>query len=450
MAKTPLLIIEDYEPIVTLLRSTLSDEFEVTVANSAEEAVVLLGEQSPPLVLLDIGLPPHASPEQGLLLLQAMQQQGSRCRIVVCTGYNERDLALRALRFGAFDILHKPLDLAVLKGVLRRAGWLAELDRDAARETDVIPPMTDDLISLIGTSASMRPIHDAVRKIAGTDLPVLITGEAGTGKAFLARTIHQHSHRAHKPLARIACGAIPGVLLERELFGDSLDGSGRPPSRVKGAVESSGGGTLFLEDLAELPTDLQGELVRRLEQSVVEARVRLIASSRDGLKEAVEQGRVRRDLYEKFAMHINVPALRDRGADVLVLGTVFLRRFARQQSKTIAGFTKDAMERMRTYSWPGNVAELAVQIQRAVVLADGRYIEAQDLGLSGEEGALPPNSISLKVNQQRIETDLIMRAFTLSRGNLSRAAHELGISRSTLYRRIRQYGLDRAPAKLSS
>lgn len=449
MPKTLLLIVEDYEPIVTLLRSTLHDEFDVTVAGTVEQASVLIKRATPQLVLLDLGLPPHSSPEQGLSLLRAMQLNGCRCKTVVCTGYSERDLAVRAVQYGAYDVLYKPLDLAALRGILMRARWLVELEEEARQDTPDSMPGSDLLDQMLGSSLGMRPVQEAIRKLAMSDMPVLITGESGTGKKLIARAIHEQSERATQRFVPVACGAIPGMLFDAELLGSESDGDSAAPSRKRGKLESAKGGTLFFDEVEDLPPDSQRTVLRAMEEQAERADVRIMASSKRSPQAIRGNGLIQPDLYRRFVMHISLPALREHGDDVSVLGKIFLRRFAFQQDKSILGFTKEASDAMRAHAWPGNIRELAARIQRAVVVAGGEYLDVTDLDLQKNEPQ--QDSISLKVNQQRIETDLIMKAFTLSRGNLSRAAQELGISRSTLYRRIRQYGLGRAAdANMSS
>jgi two-component system NtrC family response regulator len=302
----------------------------------------------------------------------------------------------------------------------------------------------DLLDEVLGTSLSMRPIQEAIRKVAMTEVPALITGESGTGKELVARAIHERSERAGGPFVPVACGVIPPALFERELFGHEPGGDSPASSRKKGKVEVAQGGTLFLDEVADLPADSQRTVLRLVEEQTERAEVRILASAKRSEQAMSEGEEVQPDLYRQLATHINLPPLRERGDDVLVLAKLFLRRVAARQGDPILGFTKTAADAMRAHAWPGNVRELAARIQRGVVVAEGQYIEAADLELQKEEPSFREDSISIKVNQQRIETDLIMKAFTLSRGNLSRAAQELGISRSTLYRRIRQYGLDRA------
>ena len=442
MPKPSLLIIEDYEPLVALLRATLGDDFDVTVAGSVEEASALMKRQAPRVVLLDLGLPPGSSPEQGLTLLRAIQQDESRCKTIVCTGYSERELAVRAVRYGAYDVLHKPLDLAILKGVLLRAGWLAELEEEARRGEERLVQGQEMLEELVGLSPGMGPIQEAVEKLALTDVPVLITGEPGTGREFIARAIHGRSERAVRPFVPVVCGSVPGALFERELFGQGWNDQSGAAQSKKGKLAAAESGTLFFDELADLPADAQRTVLRLMEEQAKRGDVRILASSKQSPHLCYEGGPVQPDVYRRFAAHITIPPLRDRGDDIVALGKIFLRRFAAQQGKALIGFTEDATNAMRAHGWPGNVRELAARIQRGIVVSDGPHLTAMDLDLLTDQPQ--EDSISLKVNQQRIETNLILKAFTLSRGNLSRAAQELGISRSTLYRRIRQYGLDRA------
>lgn len=444
MPKPSLLIVEDYEPIVTLLQSTLSDEFDVMVTESVEQASLLIERESPRLVLLDLGLPPKCSPEQGFSLLRSMQRSGSRCKTVVCTGYSERHLAVEAVRYGAFDVLYKPIDLSVLRAILRRAGWLAELEQEA-RQDGVEPAQAFDHIEeIMGTSSAMVPIHEAVRQAAMTDVPVMITGEPGTGREFIARIIHQRSARANRPFVPVACGVLPPALLEGELFGAEPGIAGSGAGGKSGKLASAEGGTIFFDDVSHMPAESGEILLRVFERPSEQGGVRIVASSSYESMASMEEHRRTPDLSRRFPMHITVPPLREREEDIPVLAKMFLRRLADERSTPIVGFTKGALDAMRVHAWPDNVRELAGRVQRAMVVAEGPHIEPSDLDLQSGERDAQADSISLKVNQQRIETDLIMKAFTLSRGNLSRAAQELGISRSTLYRRIRQYGLDRA------
>ncbi|MET0516597.1 MAG: sigma 54-interacting transcriptional regulator [Nitrospiraceae bacterium] len=452
MPKTKLLIVEDYEGIVTLLRSTLEDEFELVVARDTAEGLNAFHEHKPHVVLLDLGLPPKSSPEEGLRFLRELKQVGGHHKTIVCTGYDERSLAVRAIGYGARDVLYKPLDLVLLKSILQRSGWIAELEMEAQQSAGT-PAAADAFEQMIGTCPAMIRICDVVKRIARTEAQVLVTGENGTGKALTARAIHERSLRRTGPFVTVDCGILPEALLDAELFGSSRQGI--PDGVIRSKLESARGGTLFLEDVCRLSPSLQAKLVRVLDEQVEEGEarrrpsgfnVRVLASTTANVNELVHAGRFREDLSRRLAaVRVHLPPLRERGEDVVLMAIIFLRQAAAQYQKRIHGLTKDAVEAIRAYPWPGNVQELASKVRRAVSVVDATQIGPEDLDIVKNDQPSEDTSISLKVNQQRIETDLIMKAFTLSHGNLSRAALELGISRSTLYRRIRQYGLDRDP-----
>lgn len=454
MAKTKLVLIEDVEPVVNLLRSALADEFDLTVAGNAKAGVDAVCKQQPEVVLVDLGLLHGANATEGLEIVSQLREAGFPVRVVVCTGQEERELAAKAVRLGAWDVLFKPLDLGLLMMVVRRAAWMAELEREGQPVHSATVSEQTQIEEMVGTSQSIRRIFEAIRKVSTTDVPVLITGESGTGKELTARAIHDRSARKSGPFVPINCGAIPDNLLESELFGYERGAFTGAVQQKKGKVEAAEGGTLFLDEVGELPLALQVKLLRFLQdrtfervggRQAIEINVRIIAATNVNLKDAIERGLFREDLYYRLGVvHINMPPLRERGEDVLLLAMVFLREAASHQEKRIQGFTKEALDALQAFPWPGNVRELSNRIRRAVVMAEGSHITPADLDLQPEEQPVTESSISLKVNQQRIETDLIMKAFTLSHGNLSRAALELGISRSTLYRRLRQYGLHRA------
>ena len=285
------------------------------------------------------------------------------------------------------------------------------------------------------------------------DVPILITGERGTGKELTAKAIHEQSDCRMAPFITMNCGGIPERLLESELFGYEHEAQAEAVNSKPGKVEFAQGGTIFLDEVDELPQSLQGKLARFLQDGTFqrvgglqrrEGHVRIIAATHVNLQEATERGAFRADLYDRLkAVHINMPPLREREEDIALLAMAFLRHAAAHHEKDVHGFTREALDAMRTCTWPGNVRELSNRVNRAVVMAVSNHVRPEDLDISEQMVRQDEGSISLKVNQQRIETDLIMKAFTLSQGNLSRAAHELGISRSTLYRRLRQYGMDR-------
>lgn len=434
------------------MQALIDEEFELSTATWTTDTAVPVHEQASPVILLDIDSPSEPSAEDGLNVLQKLRQTGYLGKVIAYTGRPERSVAVRAVQYGASDVLAKSLDAIQVQQSIETVARIADLEQEARGATAVGGP--DEFSGMLGMSASINRIFDAIRKVSTSDAPILITGESGTGKELTARAIHAQGLRRQGPFIPINCGAIPESLLESELFGYERGAFTGAIGQKKGKVEYAQGGTLFLDEVGELPNALQVKLLRFLQDhtfervgghQAIEMNVRIIAATNVNLKEAIEKGTFREDLYYRLGVvHINLPPLRERGEDVSLIAMAFLRQAAAHYNKPLYGFTREALEAMQAYSWPGNVRELSNRIGRAVVMAEGTHITGADLDLPGQLTPQDDGSISLKVNQQRIETDLIMKAFTLSQGNLSRAAQELGISRSTLYRRLRQYGMERS------
>jgi two-component system NtrC family response regulator len=446
--------VENDEATRTQLEWALKEEFALLPAGDGTTAHTLARAEHPALVLLDLGLPPNPSdPEGGLRWLRDFRNEGGRGKVIVCTGYGDRQYAVRAVGHGAYDFFTKPVDLDLLKLVMQRACWIAELEEERRALT---AGAEDEEEEMIGTSEGIRRVFEAIRKVATTDVPVLVIGESGTGKELTAKAIHERSLRRGAPFITINCGAIPETLLESELFGHERGAFTGAIQQKKGKVEYAHGGTLFLDEVGELPLALQVKLLRFLHDQTLErvggrqqiqVDARLIAATNMDLKEAIAQGKFREDLYYRLGVvAIDVPPLRERGEDVLLIALVFLKRVAEHMRKRILGFTKEAIWAIQAYPWPGNVRELSNKIRRAVVMAEGPYIAPEDLDLSLPEGEALPGPLSLKAARERVEMDLVVQALTLHSGNLRRVADELGISRPTLYLLLRKYGI-RIPEK---
>ncbi|NJN69373.1 MAG: sigma-54-dependent Fis family transcriptional regulator [Nitrospira sp.] len=305
---------------------------------------------------------------------------------------------------------------------------------------------------MIGTSPAMCVVFDLVHKVAKTDMPVLITGETGTGKELIARAIHEQSLREQGPFVPINCGAIPETLLESELFGHEQGAFTGAVQRKKGRLEGAARGTLLLDEVGDLLSSLQVKLLRFLQEGTFErvggqetlhVEARIIGATNVDLKAAIEKKRFREDLYYRLGvLQIHLPPLRERGEDTLLMAMRFLRYAADSNRRAIWGYTSEALQAIRTYHWPGNVRELNNRVRRAVIMAEGREITPHDLGLTREttqEGGDPLDS--LKVAQRRIEVEMIVKAISLHRGNLTRVARDLDVSRTTLYRKLREYNL---------
>ena len=312
---------------------------------------------------------------------------------------------------------------------------------------------------MVGSSPAICGVFDKISKVAVTEMPVLLTGETGTGKELTAQAIHARSVRKQGPFVPINCAAIPETLLESELFGHERGAFTGAVHQKKGKLEAADGGTLFLDEVGDLLPSLQVKLLRFLQEGTFErvggqetlhVDTRVIAATNVDLKAAIGHNRFREDLYYRLGgLHIHLPPLRERGEDTLLMAMVFLQQAAATTHKLIRGFSAQAIDALRTHPLPGNVRELSNRVRRAVVMSEGQEITRQDLDLAGEDLPATDSLDSLRAAHQRIETELLVKALTLHRGNMSRIARDLQVSRSTLYRKLKQYGLEKISPMLT-
>ncbi len=306
----------------------------------------------------------------------------------------------------------------------------------------------------IGTCPKMKEVFDLIRKYAPTEYPVLILGETGTGKELTARAIHERSTRSKGPFIAINCGAIPRELLEAELFGYEKGAFTGADKTKKGKIELADGGTLFLDEIGELPLELQVKLLRFLEDFTfdriggshhIKANVRIIAATNRNLEEMVEKGLFREDLYYRLkVLTIHLPPLRERGDDVVIMAKYFLEKFSKEQGKDILGYTDDALELIKSYQWPGNVRELINVIRKAVVLTDKKYIDVEDLDIDPDmisKDLSGRKLFSLREHMERLEKELVEKAYRITGGNVSKMSTMLGVSRPTVYKLMEKHGL---------
>jgi two-component system NtrC family response regulator len=333
--------------------------------------------------------------------------------------------------------------------VLRRAAYLHTLEEENRSLEKRF--RGEAFAEMLGTSRPMQDVFAMIRKVATTDVAVLILGESGTGKELVARAIHQESDRRGGPFIAINCGAIPDALLESELFGHERGAFTGAHMQRKGRFELAQGGTLFLDEIGELPFALQVKLLRFLQERQIERLggrepiaidTRVITATNRDLKSAISEGRFREDLYFRLGVvTIALPSLRERGEDIFLLAKVLLDRYAAEAGKAIKGFTADAQKAIRAYSWPGNVRELENRVKRAAIMSDGPRITAQDLELSGP---MPEAEVlTLRQARERVEKNLIEGALRRHAGNLTQVAMDLGISRPTLYDLLQKLNLTR-------
>ena len=449
MERERLLIIEDDEDIRTQLTYALQDEYDVSVAGDRARAAAAVQEAPPEIVTLDLGLPPTPdTAEEGLRALEDILAVAPDAKVIIITGNGDRANAVTAVERGAFDYHLKPVNLDDLKVVLRRATYLRQLERESeaqARQREESIRFTD----ILGSTPKMREIFGVIQRVAKTDATVLCEGESGTGKELVARAVHSHSPRRSAPFVAINCGAIPETLLESELFGHERGSFTGAHAQRKGKIEMATGGTLFLDEITEMSLPLQVKLLRFLQQreiervggrEVIPIDVRVVAATNQSLDEALRGGRFREDLYYRLSVvTIHLPPLRERGEDVVLLANAFLRRNA-QALKRKVRFSPEALEAIVKYQWPGNIRELENKVHRAVIMATSRIISSQDLDLnpSAVIDALP----TLREARDQSERRLIVNALVRSRGNISRAARVLDISRPTFHDMLVKHSID--------
>ena len=300
---------------------------------------------------------------------------------------------------------------------------------------------------MVGASAAMNDLYRALRKMHGTEAPALITGESGTGKELAARTIHNVSARAHAPFVVVDCASLPTHLIQTELFGHEKGAFTGAHQRKIGRIEAAHGGTIFLDEIGELPHDSQINLLRFLQEKTIErvgstteihVDVRVIAATNVDLEKAVEEGRFRRDLYYRInVLRIQMPALRERDEDIELLAKAYFEKFSRESASPVKGFSQHALAAMRRHPWPGNVRELINRVRRAMVMSENRLLTASDLGL--EETALMDGAVTLDHARIRAEQDVILKTLRYNNSNMSLTARQLGISRATLYRLVSKF-----------
>jgi len=450
--KPNLLIVDDDEAIRSQLRWALADEYNVFSAGDRLLTLELWRQHRFPVVLLDLGLPPRpADLEEGLATLAALLELDRNVKVIIVSGQGEKNNALRAVAEGAYDFLTKPVELEELRVILRRAFYLAQLEREVRQLQSLYGG--EGFEGLLGSCSSMQAVFHTIRRVAPSDVPVLILGESGTGKEVVARAIHRRSPRREGPFIPINCGAIPENLLESELFGHERGAFTGAHIQRKGRIEMAEGGTLFLDELGELPLPLQVKLLRYLQEQTIEriggrevipVNARVIAATNVDLRKAMEEGKFREDLYYRVAVVvIQLPPLRDRGDDIVLLARTFLRRFAAEVKRTPAPqFTSAALRALQRHDWPGNVRELENRIRRAVIMAEGRAITPEDLELA-DPGEAPPPLRTLREIRDAAERTAILNALQRNQWRIAPTAQELDISRPTLYELMERLGIQK-------
>jgi two-component system NtrC family response regulator len=447
-SKPKLLIVEDDSSIATQMKWALAQDYEVLLAEDRNSALEIVKTQNPAVVTLDLGLPPRPGEvEEGFLALGEILAQDNVIKVIVITGQGEKGHALKAIGEGAYDFFCKPIQIDELKVVLRRVFYVSRLEHEHRELQKRMSP--DSFEGMLGTSPKMQEIFSEIRKVATTDIPVLVLGESGTGKELVAHAIHQRSSKKDGPFVVINCSAIPESLLESELFGHEKGAFTGAHIQRKGRFETAQRGTLFLDEIGELSLALQVKLLRFLQEQKIEriggreeifVDARVLAATNKDLKQSVQEGRFREDLYYRLGVvTISLPLLREREGDILLLARTLLQRYAHENKRKITGFSPQAIKAIETYHWPGNIRELENRIKRAVIMAEGSKLTPQDLELGSPYAKYKGHA--LKEARESLENDLIQRALSRNKGNVTKAASELGVSRPTLYELMEKLGM---------
>lgn len=445
-----LLIIEDDAGLQAQLRWAFP-EFEVVQATNRAEAIAALRHDEPAVVTLDLGLPPDPDgTSEGFAVLNEIMALKPDTKVIVASGHGARESALQAIAAGAYDFYHKPVDIDALGLIVRRALQLHRIEAENRKLAQRIAEGSRVLGRLITAAPEMRKVARTIERVANTNVSVMLLGASGTGKELLARGLHDASDRAGGAFVAINCAAIPETLLESELFGHEKGAFTGAIKTTEGKIEQAHGGTLFLDEVGDIPLPLQVKLLRFLQERVIErvgsrksiaVDTRIVCATHQNLESMIGEGRFREDLFYRLAeMVVRIPGLAERPGDAVLLAKAFLSRFAREMNPAIKGFAPDALSAIDAWAWPGNVRELENRVKRAVIMADGKLISADDLDLvSG--GVEDAQALNIKSAREAADRKAIRHALARSEGNISSTAKLLGISRPTLYDLLKQYDL---------
>jgi two-component system NtrC family response regulator len=444
-----LLVVEDDEGLQRQLKWAY-DGYQVVAAHDRASAIEALRLHEPAVVTLDLGLPPDPDgTTEGFATLSEIRSLKPDTKVIVASGHGARESALKAIALGAYDFYRKPIDIDELGLIVARAFHLHEIEAENRR---LEAGGTTILGSMVSASPEMLKVAKTIERVASANVSVMLLGASGTGKELLARAVHENSPRAKGAFVAINCAAIPENLLEAELFGYERGAfTGAVKSNV-GKIELAEGGTLFLDEVGDIPLPLQVKLLRFLEERVIEriggrqpiaVDTRIVCATHQDLDAMTADGRFREDLYYRLAeIVVKIPSLAERSGDAVLLARHFLNRFAREMNPRVHTLSPDAVAAIDSYAWPGNVRELENRLKRAVIMADGKSIGAEDLDLPAaacaEDGEL---ALNLRAARETADRRAIRVALARTENNISGAAKLLGISRPTLYDLLKQYRL---------
>jgi two-component system NtrC family response regulator len=443
-----LLIVDDDIGIQKQLKWSFS-EYDIQLAGDRESAIAAIRRFEPSVVTLDLGLPPdETNASEGFATLKEILALAPHTKVIVITGNDDRNNALTAINMGAYDFYQKPIDADVINVIVSRAFALAKIEQ----ENRSLLSYTGTDSGIIGNSEAIMRLQNMAKRIAPTEITALLLGESGTGKEVTANAIHKLSDRSTKPFIAINCASIPETLLESELFGFEKGAFTGAVKQTKGKIECAEGGTLFLDEIGDMPFNLQAKLLRFLQEKVIEriggrqvipVNVRVVCATNQNLEQMVADKTFREDLFYRVSeITLNIPPLRDRDEDVIILARYFLQRYAAEYMRDVKGFSADALNAIKAYRWPGNIRELQNKVKSSVIMSTGKQVTAVDLGFFDREDASFELNLNLRQVREEAETLAIQKAYALTDGNMSKTAELLGVTRPTLYSLIEKYQLN--------
>jgi len=427
--KGKILIVDDEADLRALLQSILEEEYTVSMAEDAAALQRLYAQEPPDVVLLDLKLPDA----NGLDLLPQIKKTWPETEVIVLTGEATFEAAVQATKRGAYHFINKPFDTQALQVTIDRAIENRQQKEENNSLRRALSTMSGGSAPIFQSSA-LQSVVRTVERVAPSDVTILITGESGSGKEVIADLIHALSSRAKNRIIKINCAALPRELIESELFG------------------SKKGGTLFLDEISEMPIDTQSKLLRVLQDQEVrpvgdtvsyKINCRIIAATNRKPEDAIKDGKMREDLFYRIsAISVHLPPLRERRDDIMPLANAFLKRFAAQANRSLRGFTTQAVERLTSFEWPGNVRQLQNEIQRAVLLSEGPEVNVTDLSISDIKFVPTEGHDTSFTLLEGVERNAIIQMLKETGGNKLETAKRLGIGRQTLYNKIKAYGID--------
>ena len=452
--RTRILVIDDDQSMCELLQESLEKRgWQVEWRTRGDEGLALVRETDFDVIITDVNL----GNMSGHDLCRNLTEKRPDTPVVVITAFGNMSSAISAIRAGAYDFINKPIDMAQLAHVIDRAVQHRYLCEEVKRLTSGSSKPGGGVGALAGESRAMREVYDLIRRVADTDTTVLLSGESGTGKELVARALHTESARASMPFVAINCAAVPASLLESELFGHMKGAFTDAKDNRRGLFEQASGGTLLLDEIGEMPLEMQPKLLRVLQErqvrpvggnTVLPVNCRIIAATNRDLESEVEAQRFREDLYYRLnVVQIHIPPLRARGNDVLVLAQHFVLKFAERMGKAVTGLSSEAAKKLLDYDWPGNVRELENSIERAVTLTAFDHLTVEDLPerisrYEGSRSSLGEVESEHMLTLDELEKRYVDRVLKAAKGNKTQAAKLLGVDRRTLYRKLERYGAD--------